>query len=512
MFQRPFDYVGPADTHPGEKMGLAIAARPRFLSMMIGLLLLATATGEANAKDDDDAVPPACEGRFADIAKDVRKRDATAEKPATVELAEYVFGQQASADVIETVKDACWDAAYDAREKTFYLKALECVGDAAAAASDLGKNKAENDLASYCAFDAMATLADRELPEDKASEAASQAGRAAALVELRKRNRKDAAAYGKWAVEAYERSIAAQPDNQENLFALASLYIALEKPSEAEDVISKLQGGRRALALVSLSQLKRRKKEPLSDILAVLNRASQAEPKSQTVNSALGVAHYESENLSQARDAFLAVIDDDAIDDAGKKGPQVRADAYYYLAVLDARTARNSKEWGVVQDNARRAYDIIGGDTRYRRLLCLAYIGKGFYKMPREQPAPFCEGKESAEGKLLYGLYRLRKAQYVPVRLLGGGRTHPTEVEYRDHLAKAEEAFSEGAKEIGPRQKGAKLEWPGLQLEPGLESTLNFGEDVVQWASTFCRSTLDKTDKAGEVAFFERYNALGCKP
>ncbi|MEM6926544.1 MAG: hypothetical protein AAF602_06435, partial [Myxococcota bacterium] len=389
--------------------------------MMIGLLVVSMA-GEANAKPKRDPLLPACIGDFESIEKDLRKRDASSDAPAAVQLSEYIFEQDASGELLETVKAACWDASYDAGEKAFFLPALQCVGDAAALAAELGRNRDDNHLDSYCAFDAMAQLAERTAPDDDSLEATSQAGRAAALVELRRSDRDLAQAYGNFAVEAYERANEAEP-TQDRLFALASLYIDLKKPAKAEQVIAKLDGGKKALALVSLADLKRRKKASASDVLAILNRAKQAAPRSQTVNSALGETHLELENLSDARESFLAVIDDKADEDAGREGPGMRADAYYYLAVLDARTAKATREWASVEDNARRAYDIIGGDVRYRRLLCLAYIGKGFYRMRRDTSAPFCEGQESAEGKLLYGLYQLRKAQYVPVRLLGGGRT-----------------------------------------------------------------------------------------
>lgn len=511
MFHPPFDYLGGATTTRGRLMRLGTAARPRLLSVLIGLLALATAGDAAAGKHKysvDDPVD--CTGAVIGTQwKDVKKRDAVKDAPATVDLASSVMTDAVEADRFMTVKRACAEVAY--RDKTFFLPALECIGEAAQSAADLGAARNDNHFDAYCAFDATARLAAKDASGAKGLQARAQEGRGTALVEMRRTNPDMADLYEDAAVRAYETAISLQP-TADRQFALGRLYIKLGRAAKAEKAIEagadlEGSGSKTALALVDLAEIKG---EP-AEKLRVLNRAKKAAPKSRSVNGALGLVHFDMGNLADARAAFLDVIADDAVDDAGKDSPAIRADAHYFLARLDARTANSYNEWQAVYDNARRAYDIIGGDTRYRQLLCLAHVARGGKTLRTEESAPFCEGQESPQGKLLYGVYLLRKAQYVPVRLLRNGRTSDSEREFRGYLSRAKDTFEAGVSNMGPRDKGTRVMWPGLTTEPDLKSTLDFGEDVVQWMSTFCRGDLEKTDKAAEVSVFERYNALDCK-
>ncbi|MEN0065695.1 MAG: hypothetical protein AAGA48_26390 [Myxococcota bacterium] len=495
-------------------MGLAIAARPRLLSIFIGMLAstwtLSAADALAKPKDFDPEDPVVCSEAFEDLRKQVRKRDAVMDEPAGVTLAFGVIPDATEASLLVTAKQACDEVAYV--DKTFRVPAYLCLGEASARAANMGATPEDNYRDSYCAYQVAADLANKVEPADTSVQAEAQEGRAQALMALRRMDRDQAKIYADAAVSAYDKAIKLEPTAARH-FALGRFFIELRNVKRAEKAIKAGadldgRGTETARALVALAQLKRNTGATSSEVLAVLNRAKQAAPKSMSANGALGIAYFEADNLSEARQSFLAVIADGAVDDVGGAGRNYRADAHYYLALLDARTANRSADWQKVLNNAERAIQAGGGEFRYRRLVCLAYIGRGGKAIRDGAGGAWCEGQDSPEGQLLKGVYLLRRAQYVQLRL----RTppHPTEIQYRDYLTRAGQAFTAAKEGMGTRE--ATVDWPGLPEAAEFSSTLAFGQDVVQWANTFCRSKLDKTDKAREVSVFDRYGALGCKP
>jgi len=488
-------------------MRLGIAVQPRLLSMMIGLLGLTASEAVAKSGDEGPELEyPACEPRYDEmeeelqldkLAKNIGKRDAVGDTPASVKLAALLLDDEVyntRPEVVDTVWRACWQSSY--HDKQFRLPALGCAGDAATVAADLKSDLDDPDLDAYCAFDAMARLVYENLPGDKGLLAAAESGRGAALVAL-------GTDYREEAIVAYEAAREAEPA-PDRLLALAGLYIDNKQLNKANDVIGQLEGEDKASALVKLAS----KKKDDSEKLTLLNQARASSPDSPEVNFELGRVHKNLGQVAEARTAFEAVLDhqDEASTDT-------IANSHYWLAYLDALSAKSTADWTEVFERARRASDIQGGVDRYKQLLCLAHIGRGDFARG-EESSPYCEGDNSPEGRLMQGMYWLRRAQFVTV-ILRSGRKHPSEVRYRNYLDYADDAFEAGSNALGPRDAQVTVDWPGVSERPKLSDALAFGDELVEWAGGFCRSNLDRDNRSAEVDAFDTYLALPadrCKP
>ncbi len=197
------------------------------------------------------------------------------------------------------------------------------------------------------------------------------------------------------------------------------------------------------------------------------------------------------------------------------------AQSHYYLGLLDARDLQQSgSAWMGVAQHAEKAGAGVPGAAR---IACIAFIGNGDkVTFGLEADANrVCLGQPGAEGKLLEGLYYLRRAQFVPLVCATAqqtncrGNINTARAEWLGHLGKAEEAFKARGLTIGE----ATIDWleqgQGSAV-PKLADMLRAGEDIADSAQS--RQPTPGCNIPAPVApadvtkFYATLDLLGCRP
>ncbi|MBX2801895.1 MAG: hypothetical protein KTR31_29720 [Myxococcales bacterium] len=491
-------------------MGLGIAARQRLLVSLLGTVALTTASAAFAKKKAPTPLqePVSCAEDFQLIGDELKKIEADPTETATVRLARGVIPQATDEDVLADAKDACWEVS-SAGGRAYHMPAFTCIGEAGARAASLDIKPRMNNTDAYCAYQMVVELATRSGADDETLAEAHQ-GRGDAMLGLSQQDGPRAQRFTSLAIQAYEQSIELSATAARH-FALGRIYIGLGKAKKAEDAITagaelEPKGTETALALVSLAELKRDNDAPPEDVLGVLQLAKKAAPDSLAANGAIGIAYYELGKPAEARKALEDVIDADPSEGMGTDTVNYRAEAHYYMGLIEAGEVRRASDWNKVAEHAESAVKAGGGDTRFRTLVCLSHIARGGDPIADGDSGAWCEGQDTPEGQLMRGMYYLRRAQYVPRFTL---RSPPSrnELKWREYLNQAEEAFEDGEDDAE-----GSVDWPGVDKAPELAGSLAFGQDVVGHANLFCRTALDADGKAREKALFDAYGVLGCKP
>ncbi len=478
----------------------------------IAAIALLVTSSAAAASDEAEGPPVACPELVEEIRDVLHRSDVVQDGTATVRLARAVVPSAGQRDLLQDARNACREVV-EADRRTWRLPAVACIAEASARLAELGVNPRDNHAQAYCGYDLAAALAQRASIEDDGMRASIEEGRAVALLVLAGLDARKRQRLTEDGIEAYEMAIQILPTAARQ-FTLGRVYLDRAEVDKADKRITagaKLQpkGLQTALALIDLADLKRANQRPLDDVLKDLERARKAAPTSVATNGAIGVVLYDLGKYDKAREAFEAVISDDMIDDEGQSPHNYRAEAYYHLALLDARTAETTKEWQAVVTNAEHAVQAGAAEYEHRRLVCLSHIARGGPSVRDGGGAAWCESLITPEGQLLRGMFYLRQAQYVPRFRL---RNPPgaTEERYRALLARAGGAFERGLAALEARKRSQMVELAGLKGQTDLMDTLMFGQELVDYASSLCRAVLLDNGQGRERALFERYRTVGC--
>jgi hypothetical protein len=230
-----------------------------------------------------------------------------------------------------------------------------------------------------------------------------------------------------------------------------------------------------------------------------------------TAESHFGYAKtfFDAGDLAAARAAFS-----DASNARNEAGAMNYAgEAAYYVAIIDARAASSSAQWAQVLASVQRAGP---GDARYRRLACMAYIGRGGDSLKKDDPAAPCAGDDTGEGLLLRGMYMLRRAQYLPTECKQGTSQSACRAQYQANL---ESLISGGALVAFQRGKSLAtndavfnwLEQSGA-TEPKLRDAHEFGETLGNSLLRIDGCRRSPTGVASAMDVFRRLDLIGCAP
>jgi len=431
----------------------------------------------------------------------------------------------AFATVVEDVAAARADCTRMLGEKASRgnIWAYECVADStyllARHRPDQSSQQRDADYAAaYCAYVSEATLAKGNGQRERERRAASLEGQGRALQGRSELGGADASRYQFDAAAAYNAAANLQPTPQRYL-ALARAQAASGNARTASASYDKLQGlpsdpvnfpnSLRAAALREQARIQH--SDPAAFTVAavrdVWDRARELDP---TAESHFGYArtYFDAGDVVTARTAFNEAAN--ARNDGG--GPiNYASEAAYYVSVIDARTASSSGQWAQVLASAQRAGP---GDLRYRRLACMAYIGRGGEPLTRDDVASPCSGDDTADGQLLRGMYKLRRAQYLPDACKA-----PRNCSKQEYTALLTGLLNDG---LGAFQRGkalaaneAAFNWleQAAAAAPKARETLEYGEALANKLSRLDGCTgAPPAGAASAMDVFRRLDLMGCAP
>ncbi|KCZ93338.1 hypothetical protein [Hyphomonas johnsonii] len=207
--------------------------------------------------------------------------------------------------------------------------------------------------------------------------------------------------------------------------------------------------------------------------LSLLEAARAAQPSMNDASIEIGKLYLKPPaNYGAAYKAFhdviLATGGDNGPPSAGQEA--TRAEAFYQLSRVEAAklsvTTAQTSDSGV--DYAQKAFSLNGGEVRYKKAACLAYITT--FKVTRDKPATasWCSGIGGSDGQLLLGMYFLRVAQTAPMSQRNGLRDE------------AQTAFIQGLRLVPQAVPPAKpevfkSEWPGADDSMPMTTLLEYG-------------------------------------
>jgi tetratricopeptide (TPR) repeat protein len=238
------------------------------------------------------------------------------------------------------------------------------------------------------------------------------------------------------------------------------------------------QGRQRAEALVALADIVGAGVPPAAEAddraLQALVDAVAADSTYTMARAKLGARFFERSNFSRARAELTPVVDPNAQVDAS-----ARAEANYYLSVIDSLDSTSNTSLESAVTRAEEAVRLGGGVPRFRRQACLAYIVRG---RPTSGDDPMgrlvadlanrCQGDVSPEGRLLSGMSYLRLAQYPNA----AGNSTTALTRFRSARTEFEQGLA--AAPTGGRVESRMLAWPG-QRAISVRDLLEFGTRVI---------------------------------
>jgi Flp pilus assembly protein TadD len=383
---------------------------------------------------------------------------------------------------------------------------------ALAATSTTGKR--ESYISAATSYDAAAKTAnERGLVKE---EAEAREGRGQALLE---QSRMAAAAGGldasgllQQAIDEYTKSAGLEPRNAQRQLKLARALDRAGQFGEAdksfEAAVSLLPAG--ALlsdALLELAAVKTKLPNAQPEVIrATYERARTANPQSAKPGFEIGMSYYKQSLLTDATREFQAVVDKtggaNGIPPPGEL--QFKADAYFYLSMIEARQVGSGPLSSTAVLNADRAV-LVGAPSAHRNHACLAHIVRGGKSVTDDGMSNWCAASDgSSEGLLLRGMFYLRAAQFASPSL------RPT---LRDS---AQFAFNQGLN-VNAARSGPAAEptfaWPGAPKPPSIQVLLDFGKAVVVGCGSqqTALTPLSAADASAAEAFFTFYRVFDCE-
>ncbi|MBK8838602.1 MAG: hypothetical protein IPO30_07895 [Hyphomonadaceae bacterium] len=390
---------------------------------------------------------------------------------------------------------------------------------ALAVSSATGKREAY--ISASGAYESAATTAmDRGLVKEQAE---AREGRGQALFELSRISAasggSDATGLLQQAIDEYTVAAGLEPNNAERQLKLAR---ALERAGQfvgadrAFETAVGLLGPGPLLsdALLELAAVKSKLPNAGPEVIrATYEKARAANPQSARPSFEIGMSYFKQGGLANAAKEFQQVIDRTGgvtgIPQSGEL--QLKADAHYYLSLIEARQAGSGPLSAAAVANADRAV-LVGAPNPPRNFACLAHIVRGGKSVTDDGMSNWCSGNDGRpEGLLLRGMFYLRQAQ------IASQTARPI---LRDS---AQFAFNQGLNEIkrlaaAPVSSDASalqitFEWPGSPMPPSVQVLLDYGKAVVVGCGSpqTALTTLSAADAAAAETFFKFYRVYDCE-
>ena len=383
---------------------------------------------------------------------------------------------------------------------------------ALAATSTTGKR--ESYVSASASYDAATKTAnERGLVKE---EAEAREGRGQALLE---QSRIAAAAGGgdasgllQQAIDEYTKSAGLEPRNAGRQLKLARALDRAGQFDQAdksfEVAVSLLpQGALLSDALLELAAVKTKLSNARPEVIrATYERARTANPQSAKPGFEIGMSYYKQSLFAEATREFQGVVDKtggaNGIPPPGEL--QYKADAYYYLSLIEARQVGSGPLSAAAVLNADRAV-LVGAPNPPRNQACLAHIVRGGKSVTDDGMSTWCSGSDgTSEGLLLRGMFYLRAAQFA------SPSSRPI---LRDS---AQFAFSQGLNVYAARTGAAPeltFAWPGAPKAPSIQVLLDFGKAVVVGCGSqqTALTPLSAADANAAEAFFTFYRVFDCE-
>ncbi len=389
---------------------------------------------------------------------------------------------------------------------------------ALANASTTGKR--ESYVSAASSYEAAAkTAAERGLVKERAE---ALEGRGQALLEQSRiaaaAGGADAAGLLQQAIDEYITAAGLEPNNAERQLKLAR---ALDRAGQFDRADKSFEAAVRLLppgpllsdALLELAAVKAKLPNAGPEIIrATYERARTANPQSAKPAFEIGMSYYKQSLLSDAAREFQGVVDKtggvNGIPPPGEL--QFKADAYYYLSLIEARQVGGGTLSSAAVANADRAV-LVGAPNPPRNHACLAHIVRGNKSVTDDGMSTWCSGSDgTSEGLLLRGMFYLRAAQFA------APSSRPI---LRDS---AQFAFNQGLNVNEARRQAAgpgvaapevTFSWPGSPKPPSIQVLLDFGKAVVVGCGSqqTALTPLSAVDANAAEAFFTFYRVFDCE-
>jgi hypothetical protein len=264
-----------------------------------------------------------------------------------------------------------------------------------------------------------------------------------------------------------------------------------------------LPAASKASILITLADVQGQQPNRVADVRATLLEALAADPTSVGSRLELAKNYFAQSIFGDAETHFLKVVSDTG----GANGPpppgqtRMKADAYYYLSLIKARSGAASKD---AVDYADQAVRVGGSESPYREQACVAHILRGNASVS-DNNSIWCAGGDDPQGLLLRGMFYLRHAQYAP----------PAAKSISRDAAKF--AFEQGLREAnraGATAKPLSFTWPGsAATPPAVRDLLEYGTGVVEGcAGLSAQVDLNQTQYDAASSFYSFYKVNECKP
>ncbi|HVY88450.1 MAG TPA: hypothetical protein VG942_06250 [Hyphomonadaceae bacterium] len=389
---------------------------------------------------------------------------------------------------------------------------------ALADSSATGKN--ESYIAAAGAFELAARMAaERQLQKD---EAAAHEGRAQALLgqaTLADAAGTDSSSLLQQAITELTSASRLEPKNAERQLKLARALNRAHQSAQADQVYEAAvallpQGPSLSDALLELAEVKAALPTSKPEtVRQTYERARSANPQSSRPGFEIGLSYYKQGLLTQATSEFQGVIDKTGgLNGSPPPGElQYKADAYYYLSLIDAQKAGASPLSATAVSNAERAVQV-GAPNPPRNYACLAHIMRGGKSVTGDGMSTWCSGSDGKpEGLLLRGMFYLRQAQIADAS---------AKLILRDS---AQFAFNQGANEAkrlvaaappGDPVHGNDITftWPGAPKPANVQVLLEYGKAVVVGCGlNTALVPLSDADRAAGEVFFKFYRVFDCE-
>lgn len=500
-------------------MGVVITRRQRLSSSVIAVLALATTAAwfsEAGAQRNR-APAPALECPRGTVPTGRTFSETT----PNIQLALQTLARDnATAQDLALARDSCSGNLTD-RNRRHNIEAYACVANAQTRLANLDRTEA-NYRQAYCANQAVAGIAG-----NNASAADANQRRGDILMAMREISGSGSelgARYLSQAIEDYRAAV--RVPNASRHFALGRAYMAQNNPAAANEQIrlgaaAQPNGAEETRAAVrAIVQLAGANPAP-SDATALLRRAVQLDASSASANAALGL------NLWPSNEAagFFRTALGGRNDSADHPGRNYLAEANYHLALLEMQAGRYPAAFTTGQ-----AALSAGGSSnpKYARLVCLAYIARGWTPQTAESTACATD-RTSPQGELLNMMYLLRQAQYLNFRDAQGRDVILLRTPQRDQhqLLMTEVIRSYDRANVGiagwsdQQRRDALSDWPGAANIPAerrdIRQMLEFGRWILAQECPGGVRLPDYTaDTPGSVRsngreFYRQYNVSGCR-
>ena len=354
-------------------------------------------------------------------------------------------------------------------------------------------------------------------------QAAAREGRGQALLEQSRiaaaANGADAPGLLQQAIIEYNASASLEPNNAERQLKLAR---ALDRAQQFDQADKAYEAAVRLLApgpmlsdaLLELAAVKAKLPNSRPEVVrATYERARVANPQSAKPAFEIGMSYFKQSMLDDAAREFQQVVDKTGgVNGSPPPGElQFKADAFYYLSLIDAQKAGSRPLPSAAVTNADRAV-LVGAPNPPRNFACLAHVMAGGKSVTADGSSNWCSGSDGKpEGLLLRGMFYLRQAQFA---------AQSAKPILRDS---AQFAFNQGLNEAKrlaaiPVVPGAPVvpeitfSWPGSPKPAAVQVLLDYGKAIVVGCGSpqTALAPLSEAEATAAKTFFSFYRVYDC--